>query len=195
MRGWYFHCPSHHFVLNVSTLPRPFPCPKELENQFSILLEASLCSQWQEFQVVITINTTTRGEVLPGLLVTMKGQSLHAQIGWWLGELFCFWRLLLFTASTIWTLTCWTLDTSTGTAEPPPHPWSQHSNIYSLSTFIIYILNLGCLVSAKLVALWLLCEKNRFGLPHLASVARSLVARLEVGGRKCTGSGGCVRVV
>ena len=30
MRGWYFHCPSHHFVLNVSTLPRPFPWPKEL---------------------------------------------------------------------------------------------------------------------------------------------------------------------
>ena len=36
-------------------------------------------------------------------------------------------------------------------------------------------MDLGCLVSAKLVALWLLCEKNRFGLPHLASVARSLV--------------------
>ena len=31
--------------------------------------------------VVITNDTATRGEVLPGLLMTMKGQSLHAQIG------------------------------------------------------------------------------------------------------------------
>ena len=158
MRGWYFHCPSHHFVLNVSTLPRPFPCPKELENQFSILLEASLCSQWQEFQVVITIDTATRGEVLPGLLVTMKGQSLHAQIGWWLGELFCFWRLLLFTASTIWTLTRWTLDTSTGTAEPPTT--SLVSAQQYLFSIYLYYLHLGfglpgqCQVGCLVAALW-----------------------------------------
>ena len=79
----------------------------------------------------------THGKVLPGLLVTTKGQSLHAQIGWWFGKLFCFLRLLLFTASTIWTLTHWT------------HPRSQHSNIYFRSTFIIYILDFGCLVSAN----------------------------------------------
>ena len=62
-----------------------------------------------------------------------------------------------------------TLDTSTGTAEP-----STAISIFYLP-FLIYILALGCLVSAKLVALWLLCEKKWFGLPHLASVARSLV--------------------
>ena len=52
------------------------------------------------------------------------------------------------------------LDTSTGTAEPRHHMLvAQHSNIYFLSTFIIYILDLGCLVSANF---WLpsgCCEK------------------------------------
>ena len=129
------------------------------ENQFSILLEASLLlSEGQEFQVVITIDTTTRGEVLPGLLMTMKGQSLHAQIGWWLGELFCFWRLLLFTASTIWTLTRWTLDTSTGTAEPPTT--SLVSAQQYLFSIYLYYLHLGfglpgqCQVGCLVAALW-----------------------------------------
>ena len=34
---------------------------------------------------------------------------------------------------------------------------------------------LGCLVSAQLVAVWLLCEKYRYDLLYLASVLRSLV--------------------
>ena len=125
---------------------------------FQFYLRQVFCSQWQEFQVVITIDTATRGEVLPGLLVTMKGQSLHAQIGWWLGELFCFWRLLLFTASTIWTLTCWTLDTSTGTAEPPTT--SLVSAQQYLFSIYLYYLHLGfglpgqCQVGCLVAALW-----------------------------------------
>ena len=36
-----------------------------------------------ELKVVITIDKSTRGEVLPGLLATTKGQSQHAQMKIW----------------------------------------------------------------------------------------------------------------
>ena len=36
-----------------------------------------------ELKVVITIDTATRGEVLPGLLATTEGQSQHAQMKIW----------------------------------------------------------------------------------------------------------------
>ena len=39
---------------------------------------------------------------------------------------------------------------------------------------------LGCLVSAQLVAVWLLCEKYRYDLLYLASVLRSLVIPISL---------------
>ena len=120
------------------------------------------CSQWQEFQVVITNDVATCGEVLPGLLVTTKGQSLHAQIGWWFGELFIFddcCCLLhnLCSASTIWTLTCWTLALE---QQNPATTCSVAAQQYLLSIYLYY-LHLGFGLPGQcqlLVAFWLLWE-------------------------------------
>ena len=113
MRGWYFHCPSHHFVLNVSTLPRPFPWPKELTGKSifnftwgkSLLSMTGVPSSYHDKH-----GNSRRGSPWPPRnheRPVLACPDRLMTFDFW--ELFCFWRLLLFTASTIWTLTHWTL--------------------------------------------------------------------------------------
>ena len=162
MRGWYFHCPLHHFVLNVSTLPRPFPWPKELTGKsiFNFtwgksfaLRRTGVPSSYHDWH-----NNSRRGSPWP--------PHDHERPVPACPDRLMTWRIILLLTtvavycinSTIWTLTRWTLDTSTGTAEPPT-TFLVSAQQYLFSIYLYY-LHLGfglpgqCQVGCLVAALW-----------------------------------------